>query len=91
MRWGARTLIAIVLLSVAAVVTDVAWLSPDALGIGDASKVGLAVLAAFAVGGGWKAAQLAVGRGAAALDLWTCVWLGLLVGLLGLVLGQLAR
>jgi hypothetical protein len=32
-RWSARTLIAVVLLSVAAVVTDVAWLSPDALGI----------------------------------------------------------
>ena len=57
MRWSARTLIAVVLLSVAAVVTDVAWLSPDALGIQDASKVGL----------------------------------GLLVGLLGLVLVQVAR
>ncbi len=56
-RWGARTLIAIVLLSVAAVVTDVAWLSPDAVGIEDASTVGL----------------------------------GLLVGLFGLVLLQLAR
>jgi hypothetical protein len=56
-RWSARTLIAVVLLSVAAVVTDVAWLSPDALGIQDASKVGL----------------------------------GLLVGLLGLVLVQVAR
>jgi hypothetical protein len=84
-------LIAAVLLLVAAVVTDVAWLSPDALGIQDGSKVGLAVLAAFAVGGGWKAAQLAAGRGTAALDLWTCVWLGLLAGLLGLVLVQLAR
>ncbi len=56
-RCGTRTLIAAVLLSVVAVVTDVAWLSPDALGIEDASTVGL----------------------------------GLLVGLLGLVLVQLAR
>jgi hypothetical protein len=56
------------------VVTDVLF-SPDLLGLGVAGLIGLGFFGFGVVAGGWKAAQLAVGRGRAALDLWTLTWL----------------
>lgn len=51
--------------------------SPDPLSSREAAGLSVAVLAAGAVTGGWKAAQLAAGRGHAAVDVWTLAWLSM--------------
>jgi len=61
--------------SAAAVGAFDAVLSPDPLSPVDAAAVSVAVLPAGAVAGGWKATQLADGRGRAVADLWTLAWL----------------
>jgi hypothetical protein len=50
-------------------------LSPDLLGFRVAGLIGLGFLGFGFLAGGWKAAQLAVGRGRAVPDLWTLTWL----------------
>jgi hypothetical protein len=54
-----------------------AVLSPDPLSPGDAAALSLGLVAAGAVFGGWKVAQVAVGRGRPTADLWTLAWLGM--------------
>ena len=61
--------------SAAAVGVFDATLSPDPPSAGDAAMLSLAVLAAGGVAGGWKAVQLAAGRGHAVADMWTVTWL----------------
>jgi hypothetical protein len=50
----------------------------------------VAILVAGAVAGGWKAVQLAAGRGRAVADVWTLAWLGMFAAWVALPWLQLA-
>jgi hypothetical protein len=72
------------------VVTNVLF-SPDLVGFRVAGLIGLGFLGFGVVAGGWKAAQLAVGRGRAVCDLWTLTWLCTFAAWVTLPWLQLAR
>jgi hypothetical protein len=90
LRRLAAVLIAISLASAVALGVFDAVLSPDPLGLPDAVALAVAILVAGAVAGGWKAVQLAAGRGRAVADVWTLAWLGMFAAWVALPWLQLA-
>jgi hypothetical protein len=77
LRRIAAVLVAAAFASAVALGVFDAVLSPDPLSPRDAAALSVVVLAAGAPAGGWKAAQLAAGRGRAAADMWTLAWLAM--------------
>lgn len=68
-------LVGAALVSAAAIGAFDTTLSPDVLSPQDGVMLALAVIAFGGIAGGWKAAQLAVGRGRPVSDIWTLTWL----------------
>jgi hypothetical protein len=90
LRRLAAVLVATSLASAVALGVFDAVLSPDPLGLPEAAALTVAVLAAGAVAGGWKAVQLAASRGPAVADVWTLARLGLFAAWVALPWLQLA-
>ncbi len=76
LRRSAAALVAAAVVSAGAVGMFDVVRSPDPLSPSAAAVLSLAVLTAGGVAGGWKAVQLAAGRGQAVADVWTLTWLG---------------